>query len=78
MSLHFVAADITIDEGETVGDVNSLKLPQEFYAVAFKKGSTLDEKVNIMFNAFAQTGQLKALAEKYGVGDVVIETGYLD
>ncbi|MBR2989215.1 MAG: transporter substrate-binding domain-containing protein, partial [Clostridia bacterium] len=71
-------ADITIDEGETVGEENSLKLPQEFYAVAFKKGSTLDEKVNIMFNAFAQTGQLKALAEKYGVGDVVIETGYLD
>lgn len=66
-------ADIVINDSAA-----ALELPQEFYAVAFKKGSDLDEKVNIIFNAFAQTGQLKALAEKYGVGEVVIETGYLD
>ena len=65
--------DIVINESAT-----GLALPQEYYAVAFKKGSTLDEKVNIIFNAFAQTGQLKALAEKYGVGEVVIESGFLD
>ncbi len=51
---------------------DALNLPQEYYAVAFKKGSNLDEKVNIMFAAFAATGQLKELADKYEVGEVVI------
>ena len=66
-------ADLVINDSTT-----ALALPQEYYAVAFKKGSELVAKVNVMLNAFAQTGQLKALAQKYGVGEVVIETGYLD
>ena len=65
--------EIVINESE-----DALELPQEYYAVAFKKGSKLDEQVNIMLNAFAQTGQLKALAEKYEIGEVVILDGYLD
>ena len=70
-------ADLVINDEENAFD-EELKLPQEYYAVAFKKGSELVAKVNVMLNAFAQTGQLKTLAQKYGVGEVVIETGYLD
>ena len=51
---------------------SALNLPEEFYAVAFAQGSELDEKVDIIFDAFAKTGQLKALADKYGLGEVVI------
>lgn len=60
-------ADIVINESFA-----ALNLPEEYYAVAFAKGSELDEKVNVMFAAFAATGQLQELANKYGVGEVVI------
>lgn len=60
-------SDIVINES-----YDALDLPEEFYAVAFAKGSELDEKVNIIFDAFAKTGQLKALADKYGLGEDVI------
>lgn len=48
----------------------------EYYAIGFAKtdeGAALRDKVNIMLTAFSQTGQLKALAEKYG-----LEQAYID
>ena len=46
---------------------SNLEIPAEYYAIGFKKGSELTNKVNIMINAFKATGQLDALAEKYGL-----------
>ena len=63
-------ASLAINEG--------LEMDQELYAVAFKKGSALTEKVNVLFNAFAKTGVLKEIATKYGLENVVILDGYVD
>ena len=63
-------ASLSINEG--------LAMDQELYAVAFKKGSELTEKVNILFNAFAKTGVLTEIATKYGLENVVILDGYLN
>ena len=57
-------AGLTINEG--------LDIAVEYYAVAFKKGSPLVEKVNIMFEAFAKTGYLNTLATKYNLATSVI------
>lgn len=62
-------ANLSINEG--------LEMAQELYAVAFKKGSELTEKVNIIFDAFAKTGVLEDLAEKYELQDVVKLDGYI-
>ncbi len=48
----------------------------EYYAIGFAKteaGAKLRDDVNIMLTAFSKTGQLKALAEKYG-----LEKAYID
>ena len=62
-------SDLAINQG--------IEMDQELYAIAFKKGSDLDEKVNIILQAFADTGVLTELATKYGLQDVVI-TDYND
>lgn len=62
-------ASLSINEG--------LEMDQELYAVAFKKGSELTAKVNVMFDAFAKTGVLTELATKYGLQDVVKLNGYI-
>ncbi|MBO5224587.1 MAG: transporter substrate-binding domain-containing protein [Clostridia bacterium] len=62
-------ANLVINEG--------LEMDQELYAIAFAKDSTLDEKVNIMLQAFADTGVLTDLATKYGLENVVILDGYV-
>lgn len=70
----FAVVDILL--AETIcgkGDYSSLsvntalEIPAEFYAIGFKKGSELTEKVNLMISAFKVTGQLDDLAEKYGL-----------
>ena len=57
-------SSLTINEGLTI-DI-------EYYAIGFKKGSDLTAKVNVMLEAFAATGQLQELANKYNVGTMVI------
>ena len=57
-------ADLVINEGIEIGI--------EYYAIGFKKNSPLTAKVNVMLEAFAKTGQLQALANKYNVGTSVI------
>ena len=49
-----------------------IEIPVEYYAIGFKLESALTAKVNIMLEAFALTGQLQALADKYNVGTMVI------
>ena len=57
-------ANLDINEGIEIGI--------EYYAIGFKKGSALTEKVNVMLQAFEQTGQLRALAEKYGLENSLV------
>jgi len=55
-----------------------LEMAQELYAVAFKKGSDLTEKVNELFDKYAKDGSMVELATKYGLENVVILDGYVD
>ena len=58
-------ADLVINQG--------LEIAAEYYAVGFRKTETeLADKVNVMFKAFAETGVLQALAEKYGLENSVL------
>ena len=57
-------ADIVINE--------SIVIDAEYYAIGFKKGSELTAKVNIILEAFAKTGYLAELAEKYGLSNQII------
>ncbi len=56
--------DLVIDDG--------IEIDVEYYAVGFKKGSELTEKVNLAFTYFAYNGYLKTLAEKYNLATSVI------
>ena len=49
-----------------------LAIDVEYYAIGFKQGSELTEKVNLTLEYFAQTGYLQALANKYNLGTSVI------
>jgi len=49
-----------------------IEIDVEYYAIGFKKNSELTAKVNVMLEAFAKTGQLQELANKYNVGTMVI------
>lgn len=51
---------------------NNIVIESEQYAVGFKKGSELTEKVNAAFKELAEDGTLAALAEKYGLSNYVI------
>lgn len=46
--------------------VESIELDAEYYAVGFKKGSPLTEKVNAAIRILDENGKLMELAEKYG------------
>lgn len=48
----------------------------ELYAIGFRKddaGAALRDKVNVMIEAFAKTGQYKELSEKYGIDKAMID-----
>ena len=49
-----------------------IDLGVEYYAIAFKTGSTLTAKVNVILKAFAETGYLTELATKYGIENSLI------
>lgn len=46
---------------------NGIELGVEYYAVGFKKGSTLTAKVNAEFVKLAQNGYVQQLAQKYNL-----------
>ncbi len=52
--------------------VEALSSDVEYYAVGFKKGSVLTEKVNAEFEALAESGYLMELATRYGVNTTVV------
>ena len=49
-----------------------IEIPDEFYAVGFKKGSELTAKINELFVKYAQDGTLVTIATKYGIANSVI------
>ena len=51
--------------------VESIQLESEVYAVGFKKGSELTEKVNAAMKQLEENGKLQELAIKYGFENVV-------
>ena len=55
----------------------SIVIAAEYYAIGFKKGSDLTAKVNEKLLAYAESGYLAELAEKYGLSNQVI-TDYSD
>ncbi len=52
--------------------VDALTSDVEYYAVGFKKGSALTQKVNEQFEKLGKDGTIKALGEKYKVATSVI------
>ena len=60
------------------GDYANLKIVEElsseveYYAIGFKKGSELTQKVNEQLEALAKDGTITALAKKYGVENTAI------
>ena len=52
--------------------VETISGTEEFYAIGFKKGSDLTEKVNKALEELAADGTMARLAEKYGVSNTVI------
>ena len=52
--------------------VETITGTEEFYAIGFKKGSELTEKVNKALEELAADGTIAALAAKYGVSNTVI------
>lgn len=67
-------AEAVISGGGYAGlSINTgIEIPIEYYAIGFKKGSDLTAKVNVMLEAFAKTGYLAELAEKYNLENSVI------
>lgn len=55
-----------------------IDLGLEYYAIGFKKGSKLTEKVNIMLEAFAKTGYLSELAIKYNLQEALFLDDIMD
>ncbi len=51
--------------------VEAIELESEIYAVGFKKGSKLTEKVNAAIKQLEENGKLMELAEKYGFENVL-------
>lgn len=52
--------------------IEALSSEVEFYAIGFKKGSTLTANVNEQLVALAADGTISKLAEKYGVSNTAI------
>ena len=58
--------------------VESIELESEIYAIGFKKGSDLTEKVNAAIKQLEENGKLMELAEKYGFENVLKVTETID
>ena len=52
--------------------VETIEIASEEYAIGFKKGSELTEKVNGALETLAENGKMAELAEKYGLENYVI------
>lgn len=53
--------------------VDGVNSTDEYYSVAFRKGSDVTAKVNSILKDLKQDGTVAALAEKYGLADAIVK-----
>lgn len=77
-AVDFIVVDIILaqnlcgkDDYADLAIVESIELESEIYAVGFKKGSELTEKVNKAIKELEENGKLMELAKKYGFENVI-------
>ncbi len=77
-AVDFIVVDILLAQNicgkgdyEDLAIVDAIELDSEIYAVGFKKGSDLTEKVNKAIKELEADGTLMTLAEKYGFENVL-------
>ncbi len=77
-AVEFAVVDIVLAQNvcgkgnyEDLAIVEAIKLDSEIYAIGFKKGSKLTEKVNKAIKELEADGTLAELAKKYGFENVV-------
>lgn len=63
---------------EDLAIVTAIELESEIYAVGFKKGSDLTEKVNEAIKTLEKNGKLMEIAKKYGFENVIKVTEDID
>ena len=73
--IDFVMAGGSIREGSSYEDlaIIDLNFPSEEYGVAFRKGSDVTAEVNKAMDEMRADGTLEAIAEKYGLADILIK-----
>ncbi len=79
-NVDFAVVDIVLAQSVVgVGDYSNLaiataiELESEEYAIGFRKGSDMAEKVNTVIDAMIQDGTLLTIAQKYGVDQQLIQ-----
>ena len=84
-AVDFIVVDIILaqnlcGEGDyaDLAIVEAIELESEIYAVGFKKGSDLTEKVNAAIKELEENGKLMELAKKYGFENVLKVTETID
>ncbi|MBQ7968234.1 MAG: transporter substrate-binding domain-containing protein [Clostridia bacterium] len=77
-AVDFIVVDILLAQNicgkgdyEDLAIVEAIELESEIYAVGFKKGSDLTEKVNAAIKTLEKNGKLMELAKKYGFENVL-------
>ena len=72
-AVDFIVVDIVLAQNicgkgdyQNLSIVEAIELESEIYAVGFKKGSELTEKVNAAIKELEENGKLMQIAEKYG------------
>lgn len=72
--IDLLMAGAMVGEGTGYADLTyTVKLTSEQYGVGFRKGSDLAAKLNEFFKKTYADGSMKALAEKYGTQETLIE-----
>lgn len=77
-AVDFIVVDIVLAQNicgsadySDLAIVESIELESEIYAIGFKKGSDLTEKVNAAIKQLEENGKLMELAKKYGFENVL-------
>ena len=70
-----VLANSVVGKGDfsSLAIADAIQLEKEEYAIGFRKGSDMAEKVNAIIDELREDGTLQALAEKYGVENQLIK-----
>lgn len=76
--LDSVMANYYINKDEAYSDlmVLDIALAEEEYGIAFRKGSAIADKVNTTLAEVATSGELKAIAEDYGLVNDLLKCEY--